>query len=342
MTFFMRFLQTLQIYLGGGFATAEKEYDERNNTTPIIYVNGEYNIQFSREVRKDGGSCLRKKVLFNLLPLMNAEINAEYLYQKIFGGHIHVGQYSEYASGIYPCWSKEKPIMFVCHSYGCDVFIELIKLLESKGAASAELVSSAHLINPHFGSIDSNYENWYEKLVYVYLCICDIAHKSQWMTRIYSPRDLVLSANKIKTCVFEGNENSTNYKISRALRNHRIGGRRLFELRKNRKANDTPPQTLTEGVKFLNRHGICHNIIVGNIELSVGSFCRHFFVSGIFYLISFICLQNSNKIVKENLGNLTPCDHIFDGMCLYDYKECKKNNVHIVDGIGHLNFTSPW
>ena len=323
------------VEIGQGTLPDPEKFCEQNTTTPLIYINGAYNLQFSQEVRVGTGDCLCKKVLFNLLPLMNAEINAEYLFQKILGGNIQVGEYKELADGIHPSWSKDRPIRFVCHSYGCDVLLKLVDLLHAKGCNPGEMISMVYLVNPHFAAVESNYNNWHEKLTYVYLNLCDIYHSSRLVSLIYTPRDCVLSANRIKTTSMELPERGTYEKLSKALKDHQVGGRLFFDVTSERYCS------LTEARLFLTRMGVQHTFVVGNIQVTVGSLYTSFATS-VFYLVSLGCLQQTNAAARTRLDNLTPFDHVFDGMCLYDYKECLKNNVKIVDGVGHLNFTSPW
>jgi hypothetical protein len=294
---------------------------------PIIYVNGFYNLQFSLSVGGKEGGCLRQKHLFHLLPLMNAETNASFLYHRIKGGIFELGKYREDVDGIHSAWSETKPIKIVAVSYGCDVVVELINILKSKGLDPSKMISQALLLNPHFASVESNYIYFHHVLATGYIIFCNLANTFPVLKSLYHPRDTVLSKIKISQGNWSNSQNAWDpascYKLCGSLQGYQLDGKYPFRICDS-SSRDEYRTSSWEILKHSNvtlvvKIGIFHhwqsNLATRLLEI----------VSRYLSLLLLYCLHP--KIILKSPSNLIPFQHVFDGMSLYDYGDCKINGT---------------
>lgn len=286
------------------YPNCELKIHKNINRDPIIIINGMYNLQVSSDCFIKELDIFNMTYLFNLLPGMNARMNAIFLYNKIYGGYLEIGKYSEYSEGIYPTWSNDSPISFFCHSYGGNIIIELINILVEKGLDPDKMINKVVFLSPTFISQKSNYILYQDELLKNYLKICEYCKNYPLIKYIYTPRNNILKKNKCE-----------NLSIP-VLKKYNINNMNVFDTTSDLNYN-------ISAIDFLKKHKITYRIYVGCLLLEKNYILYNLLISPLYIFSS----------IKINLPNI----NIFDGMNYYDLKFCQKNNINIVDSLGHFD-----
>jgi hypothetical protein len=273
------------------------------NNDPIIMINGLYNMQISQESFIQEMDIYNTTFLFNLLPAMNARMNAQFLYNKIYGGLIEIGKFSEYSEGVYREWSEKKPISFFCHSYGCSVLIELIKILLEKDLRPEKMIYKIVFLNPTFLAEKSNYILYENHFMSTFFSACRHTNTYPILKNIYNPRDCILKKNKL-----------INFSIP-VLKMYKIKNEHVFDT--------TDIQYDSSALDILNKYKITYKIFIGSITFDPEYILYNIIISP-FYLLSSVFLN-------------LPRINVFDGMSYYNLKFCQKNNFQIVNSLGHFD-----
>lgn len=273
------------------------------NKEPVIMINGMYNMQISEDCIMSQMDIFNTTYIFNLLPAMNARMNAQFLYNKIYGGFIEIGKFSEYTEGVYCEWSEKNPISFFCHSYGGNVLLELINILLEKGLEPEKMIYKVVFLNPTFISTKTNYREYNNQLLDYYVKTCKQVIKYPLLKFIYNPRDIILKKNKLLCFGIP------------ILKMYQINKKNVFDT----SDLDYNPSH----IDFLNDHKITYKIYVGSIT---------FDFEYIFYNI--LC---SPLYIFSSIKLDIPKINVFDGMNYYDLKFCQKNNIQIIDSLGHFD-----
>lgn len=259
---------------------------------PIILINGLYNLQISQECMLMNMDIYNQSFLFNLLPLMNSKMNAEFCYKKIYGGLIDIGKYSEYSEGIYPIWSEDNPISFVAHSYGCNVLYELCKLLENEGKDPTKMIAKVVFINPLFLANKSNYVLYKNDISKYYFSWTQMTREFSILKWFYSPKNFILKKNKIP---LNEQYNNIYQKIS-------INNKNVFEF--------SDLDYNLEIINYLNRLKLTYKIYIGVVIFDF-EYILNNIIQSIIYLFSSIRLNAPKHI-------------IFDGMSYYEHAVISK------------------
>lgn len=288
------------------YPKSEIKIHKKITKEPIIIINGLYNLQISQNSIFLDMDIYNMSFLFNLLPMMNSQMNADFLYKKIFGGLIDIGKYSEYSEGIYPIWSEQNPISFFAHSYGSNVFYELCKIIEKNGKDPSKMISKFVLVDPIFLAKKSNYLTYQYEINRFYLLWSNLSEKYSILKIFYNPKNFIIKKNKIPMNEYY---NHTYNKIT-------INNQNVFSM------NDLNYNT--QILEYFDNKNFTYKIYVGNLIFDFEYILNNLFYS-LFYILSSIKLNPENILV-------------FDGMSFYNNQELLKyKNIEKIYSLGHFD-----
>ncbi len=329
------FLWLYNLIFMQNYPKSELKMHKMINKYPMILINGLYNMQISNESIIQELDIQDNCFIFNTLPLMNAPTNAKFLHQKIIGGLLSIGKYTEFCEGILHNWSYENPIIFICHSFGVDVIIELIKLLEAKNLNVNKMIHKIVLINPVQLSDNSNYYKYFYLFQKYYLYACEHAKKYSILRYIFNPRDSILVKNKI----------ISTPRILNHLNEYQIDNNQFFNFNDFKKySKNTDSYTLENNlIDFFKSRSLNYNIYVGSLKFDI-KYIINYFPFSLFYIFSFIKLESDYINKKDEFYYMKTCTEnvIFDGMSIYDLEYLKLNQVKIIDSVGHFDTFFDW
>lgn len=281
------------------------------NLDPIIIINGQFNLQVSHTpyiFEMDAYSIHKTNItLIDIIPMVNSETNAEFVYNKIKGGHMQMGKYSEYSEGAYHMWNENNPINIIAHSYGCNVILELVNFLKKKNLDPKKMINKIAFINPCFLCEKSNYLVYHNNLLKYYASWSGMCVKNPILREIYNPKEAIIKKNKFPI-------NYLSYKQF-PFDEFLIDNKKVFQI---------SDYTINEKslYDYMNLN-INHKIYVGNVVFYNEYLLNNCLMAPLYILSS----------IKLNMPKI----QVFDGMSYYDINFCKKNNITLVDALGHFD-----
>lgn len=293
------------------FPSTQLRLHKNINLDPIIIINGQFNLQISHTpyiFEMDASSINKVNIsLIDIIPLMNSEANAKFVYDKIKGNHIQIGKYSEYSEGAYHVWNEENPINIIAHSYGCNVVLELVNFLKQKNLDPKKMINKIAFINPCFLSEKNNYQIYHKNICKYYSKWSSMCNQNSILRQIYNPKETIIKKNKFPINYL----NNTSFPFEEFM----IDNNKVFEIK---------DYTINEkSLLDYSNLNIQHKVYIGNILFYNEYMLYNFLVSPLYMFFS----------IKLNLPKI----QVFDGMAYYNLNFCKNNNFTIQDSIGHFD-----
>lgn len=294
------------------FQSTRLKLHKNINLDPIIIINGQFNLQISHTphiFEMDALNINKTNIsLIDIVPMVNSETNAKFVYDKIKGNHVQIGKYSEYSEGVYHMWNENNPINIIAHSYGCNVVLELVNYLKQNNMDPKKMIHKIVFINPCFLSEKNNYEIYHKNICKYYSKWSEMCSKNGFLRSIYNPKETIIKKNKFPI-------NYLNYHVSFPFEEFMIDNKKVFEI-KDYVINQ-------KSLMDYSNLNIPHKIYIGNIVFYNEYMLHNILISPLYMFFS----------IKLNMPKI----QVFDGMAYYDKNFCKNNNFILVDSLGHFD-----